>query len=610
MTPNQRGVARSLKMLGACVLIVASQYSISFASAANEELTEDQKIVHVLNRLGFGPRPGDIERVREMGIDAYIEEQLHPARIPDAAVNTMLENYDALEMGLPQLLDSYAPLVPQGVRRRATIYEKRRAADARAAGIEYWKTAAAETAAGRAAMLADRPFDYQIINAKVIRGIYSERQLQEVMADFWMNHFNIQFGDHPFAAHFEESVVRPRTMGRFEDLVMAVAKHPSMLNYLDNWKSSAPAEVVEERLTALEATLDHEASLKLRERRGFYEENQDLNENFARELMELHTIGVDAGYTQDDVIAMAKVLTGWTISPGNIVNAREEDGIFVFEPLVHVEGDKTVFGYTVESGGIEEGEQVIRMLANHPAAARFISTKLARRFVADDPPAALVDAAARTFEETGGDIREVLRTIFSSPQFLSTDYYQVKIKKPIELVFSALRAVDAKIDMNNASGWVAGGGQQGGSPVARMGELVYNYSAPDGNADVARAWINTNALMERLKLANGVAAGEVNVGNRGQVRLLESVDLDAAEKLLDQLGLPRPTAEQIAGMQEVLKRVAERERQQMMEEMMAEEQMMMAGGPEAAAAEEEIEPADPQVLIVATMLGSPGFQKR
>lgn len=609
MTPKQKRVARSLKVLGACVLIVASQYSISVAFAVNEELTEDQKIVHVLNRLGFGPRPGDIERVREMGIDAYIEEQLHPARIPDAVVNTMLENYNALEMGLAELLDAYAPPVPQGVRRRATIYEKRRAADARAAGTEHWKTASAETAAGRAMMLADRPFDYQIINAKVIRGIYSERQLQEVMADFWMNHFSIQFGDHPFAAHFEESVVRPRTMGKFEDLVMAVAKHPGMLYYLDNWKSSAPAEVVEERLTTLEATLDAEESLKLRERKAFYEENQDLNENFARELMELHTIGVDAGYMQDDVIAMAKVLTGWTITPGDMINARENDGVFVFDPLMHVEGDKTVFGYTVASGGIEEGEQVIRMLANHPAAARFISTKLVRRFVADEPPAALVEAASRTFEETGGDIREVLRTIFSSPQFLSTDYYQAKIKKPIELVFSALRAVDAKINMNAASQWISGGGRQGGSPVARMGELVYNYPAPDGNADVARAWVNTNALMERLKLADGVAAGEVNAGNRGQFRLIESVDLDAAETLLDQLGLPRPTPEQIAGMQEVLKRAAERERQEMMQEMMAGEEMMMAGGPEAGTAEEE-EPVDPQVLAVATMLGSPGFQKR
>jgi len=609
MTLRQAGVVRSLKVLSVCVLVIVSQYSISFASTPSEELTEDQQIVHVLNRLGFGPRPGDIERVREMGIEAYIEQQLYPASIPDPVADVMLETYNALEMGLPQLLDAYAPPASQGVRRRATIYEKRRAADARAAGTEYWKASSADTAEGRAMMLADRPFDYQIISAKVIRGIYSERQLQEMMADFWMNHFSIRWGDHPFAAHFEQSVVRPRTMGKFEDLVLAVAKHPGMLYYLDNWKSSAPAEVVEERLAALEATLDHEESLKLRERRVFYEQNQDLNENFARELMELHTVGVDAGYTQDDVIAMAKVLTGWTITPGDIVNAREDDGVFTFDPLMHAEGDKTVLGYTVASGGIEEGEQLIRMLANHPSAARFISTKLVRRFVADDPPAELVEAASRTFEESGGDIREVLRTIFLSPQFISADYYQAKIKKPIELVFSALRAVDAKINMNAAALWVVQGNQRYSSPVAAMGELVYSYPAPDGNADVAGAWVNTNALMERLRFANSVAAGDLRSGRRRQVRLIESVDLDAAEALLDQLGLPRPTAEQIAGMQEALQRAAEQKRQETMREMMAGEEMMMAGRPAAYDAEEQ-ETVDPQVLVVATMLGSPGFQKR
>ena len=602
---------RSLTALGVCVLLaVASQGSISFASGQDDELTEDQQVIHVLNRLGFGPRPGDIERVREMGIAAYIEQQLDPVRIPDPVADAMLETYDALAMDLPELLDAYAPLVPQGVRRRATIYEKRRAADARAAGTEYWNVAALETVDGRATMLANRSPDYQIIDAKVIRGVYSERQLQEVMADFWMNHFSIQFGDDYFAAHFEDSVVRPRTMGTFADLVMAVAKHPSMLNYLDNWKSSAPADVVADRLAALEATLDHEASLTLRERKPFYKENQDLNENFARELMELHTIGVDAGYTQDDVIAMAKVLTGWTIVSGGNVSARENDGVFGFDPIMHVDGDKTVFGYTVASGGIEEGEQVIRMLATHPAAARFIATKLARRFVADDPPAELVEAASRTFEETGGDIREVLRTIFSSPQFLSPDYHQAKIKKPLELVFSALRAVDAKINMHNLGGWVAGGGGNRNSPVSRMGELVYSYPAPDGNADVAEAWVNTNALMERLRLANGVAAGDVSGGNpNNPVALLESVDLDAAETLLDQLGLPRPTPEQIVFMQEALKQAAELERQKMLAMADDETKNMMARG-SAAGAAKEAEPANPQVLIVATMLGSPDFQKR
>ncbi|MCH7824015.1 MAG: DUF1800 domain-containing protein, partial [Acidobacteria bacterium] len=418
-----------MKVVGVFILLVISPYSVSFATNSEEELTENQKIIHVLNRLGFGPRLGDIERVKAMGIEAYIEEQLHPASIPDPLTDDMLADFTSLEMGLEEILQANLP-VPMGRRRRAMIFERKRlseetereaAAVADESGSVRFRRMAAE-----AAVKKGTPGEIRV--ARIIRAVHSERQLYEIMVDFWMNHFSVDFGgDNPFAAHFEQSVIRPRALSSFEDLLMAVAKHPSMLAYLDNWISSAPAEVIEQRLASLKPTLDATEYLQLLERMPLLQQLKGLNENYARELMELHTIGVDGGYTQEDVIEVAKVLTGWTVAAWKITNGREEEGVFVFDPLLHVEGDKTVLGQTIESGGIEEGEQLVRMLAHHPSTARYISTKLVRRFVADDPPAEVVEAASRTFEETGGDIREVLRTIFASPQFLSEDYYQVKI---------------------------------------------------------------------------------------------------------------------------------------------------------------------------------------
>lgn len=439
-----------------------------------------------------------------------------------------------------------------------------------------------------------RPADYEIIFARLLRAVYSERQLQELMTDFWMNHFNINFGDHPFAAHFEQSVIRPQTMGKFEDLVMAVAKHPGMLSYLDNWRSSAPSEVIEARVTALEETLDHSEYLALLERKAFLKGVTGLNENFARELMELHTIGVDGGYSQQDVIEVAKALTGWTIDSSGIINGRDDDGVFMFDELMHVDGDKVVLGQTFESGGVDDGEQVIRMLARHPSAARFISTKLARRFVADDPPEAVVAAAARTFEQTGGDIREVLRTIFASPEFRSTDYYQVKIKKPLELVASALRATNAQVDPS-VPGLIFGA-PQNPPLIRRMGENLYNHQSPDGNPDVAAAWVNTNALLTRLLFANALANNELPGVD---------VDLEAAEKLLTQLGMPVPTPEQLSQFHAAI--VASRAQQQEQQEMGAQPGMMARRG---SAVVEEEEEFDPRALAIATMLGSPNFQKR
>ncbi|MCH7823333.1 MAG: DUF1800 domain-containing protein [Acidobacteria bacterium] len=584
------GLACSLKVVGVFILLVIPQYSVSFATNSEEELTENQKIIHVLNRLGFGPRLGDIERVKAMGIEAYIEEQLHPASIPDPLADDMLADFTSLEMGLEEILAANLP-VPMGRRSRATIFERKRLSEEaeREAAAVTDESGAARFRRMDAEAAVKKETGDEIRVARIIRAVYSERQLHEIMVDFWMNHFNVDFGgEDPFAAHFEQSVIRPGSIGSFENLLMAVAKHPSMLAYLDNWISSAPAEVIEQRLASLKPTLDATEYLQLLERMPFLQQLNGLNENYARALMELHTVGVDGGYTQEDVIEVAKVLTGWTVAPWEITNGREEEGLFVFDPLLHVEGDKTVLGQTIESGGIEEGEQVIRMLAHHPSTARYISTKLVRRFVADDPPAEVVEAASRTFEETGGDIREVLRTIFASPQFLSEVYYQVKIKKPLELVVSALRVVNAEVDRS------VGGWGTGRRIIRRMGEDIYNHPAPDGNPDVAGAWINTNALLERLLFANDLANNKL---------LGVKVDLDTAEKLLTQLDLPRPTSEQIEQFRLLVRQVGSEQGQ----EMMGQEAMMAPSGEAAAGDEEEF---DSRALVVATMLGSPQFQKR
>jgi len=309
--------------------------------------------------------------------------------------------------------------------------------------------------------------------------------------------------------------------------------------------------------------------------------------------MELHTLGVDGGYTQKDVIEVAKVLTGWTISNEGIYNGREDDGVFAFDPLLHVDGNKVVLGKTIEASGVSEGEQVLRMLAHHPSTARFIATKLARRFVADEPPAAVIDAAAKTFQQTGGDTREVLRTIFMSPQFRSPEAFRSKIKKPFEIVVSSFRAVKAETEgfisdpelgnllLNNQRGILAG-----------MGERLYNYEAPDGNPDVSAAWMNSNALLVRLDFANRLAIGSLP---RIKPNLAEG------QKLLDQLGLARPTPQQIATTRTMLLTARASADG-------AQADMMMTGnrgGPGATTKD-----IDPAAIVVAAMLGSPQFQKR
>jgi uncharacterized protein (DUF1800 family) len=365
----------------------------------------------------------------------------------------------------------------------------------------------------------------ELAQQKVLRAVYSERQLEEVMVDFWFNHFNVFGGKGPtrmYLTEYERDVIRPHALGRFGDLLRATAKSPAMLFYLDNWQSVAPEgtqmsaarpEAVgpgRPQRPGLAAGLNgrRRPGVTVRPgagaRRGRLEpgmqqptqpvqnRRRDINENYARELMELHTLGVDGGYTQKDVREVARAFTGWTIQ-----NPRR-GGEFRFEPRMHDDGEKVVLGQRIKpGGGMKDGEAVLDMLARHPSTAQFVATKLARRFVADEPPPALVKRAAARFAETNGDIREVLRVILTSPEFFAPAAYRAKVKTPLEFVASAARATG--VNLPNAMPVV--------QALRELGMPPYMCEPPTGYADQAAAWVNTGALLNRMNFAIALTGG-------------------------------------------------------------------------------------------------------
>jgi uncharacterized protein (DUF1800 family) len=323
--------------------------------------------------------------------------------------------------------------------------------------------------------------------AKLYRAIYSNRQLEEVLTDFWFNHFNVFEGkdrDLALLASYERDAIRPHVLGKFKDLLLATARHPAMLYYLDNWESMSP-DVFQVGPFAPGPFGGPPP--------GFGRQAHGLNENYGRELLELHTLGVDAGYTQQDVIAVARCFTGWTILKPN------EKPEFVFAAFMHDSAEKTVLGHKISAGGEQDGLQVIEILAQHPSTARFISTKLARRFVADDPPPALVDRMARTFLKTGGDLRAVMETMFTSREFFSEGAWQSKIKSPLEMVASAARALD--LYPADTFSLV--------QKVADMGEPLYAKESPNGYKDTSEAWLSTANVMARIDFARVLTNGQI-----------------------------------------------------------------------------------------------------
>ena len=619
----------------ASLIAVDKGKSKSAGAGGAARMAEEQRALHALNRLTFGPRPGDVEKVRATGVDKWIEQQLSPAK-SDPALEARLAPLRTLQMSPRQMMEEFpSPLLiravaegrlpmPSDPERRAVYQaqierykarqeqQKREAASGSSAGGDagvasgggegdmqqmdpaerarrrearlYAELKAEEmldmTAEQRAAEIMKMSNDQRralargfsqeerekffselspqqretvlaLINpqavvvgevqqAKILRAAYSQNQLEEVMTDFWFNHFNVFINKGPdryLVTAYERDVIRPNSLGKFKDMLFATAKSPAMLFYLDNWQSVGPdsefakngpqrrgnqqagagrnrrrnqgglggGQMGRNRYpqtgqppagTGMPPAGDDPMGRQSERRRQQQQQQQNrrgLNENYARELMELHTLGVNGGYTQKDVTEVARVFTGWTI------RQPRQGGGFEYEGRMHEPGDKVVLGQTIPDGGEGEGKKVLEMLARHPATAKFISTKLAQRFVSDAPPPALVDRMAQTFLKTDGDIRQVLRTLFQSPEFWAPEAYRAKVKTPLEFVASAVRATGVNVE--NAAPLV--------QALNRMGMPLYGAQPPTGYSMKAEAWVNSNALLSRMNFALALGAGRM-----------------------------------------------------------------------------------------------------
>ncbi|MEW6210722.1 MAG: DUF1800 domain-containing protein [Acidobacteriota bacterium] len=502
----------------ALAMAASLTFSIFFPSIAEmsygpKKLTEEQKILHLLNRAGFGPRQGDVEKVKRMGIDKYIDLQLHPERINDSAAETRLAAFPSLKMNNQEISEKYPQ--PQFLARRLGLRQPAPPGEADSPEAEREQREARQKIFAYYRENNLKPPQMLLLDLqsqKIIRAVYSDRQLQEVMVDFWFNHFNIFWpkgADRVLTTDFEMRAIRPNTLGKFKDLLMATAKSPAMMFYLDNFQSTTPDMQLpgrgqfprrnQFRRNQLPPNPQGQTGQMTQEQQRAQIQNQlrnrqrGINENYARELMELHTLGVDGGYTQKDVQEVARCLTGWTI------DRPQQGGDFIFREFMHDKGEKIVLGHRINEGGIRDGEKVIDILAHHPNTAKFIATKLARRFVSDNPPPALVDRVAAVYKKTDGDIREMVRTILTSSEFNSAEAYRAKIKSPFELAASAIRAMNADVSVAIAASQF----------IARMGQPLYLYQAPTGYPDRAEQWVNTGSLLERLNFGIALSANRV-----------------------------------------------------------------------------------------------------
>jgi uncharacterized protein (DUF1800 family) len=615
-------------------------------------LSDREKALHVLDRFAFGPRPGDIQKVLEMGTEKWFEQQLQPSTIPNAAVDARLNQLTTLKMQPRELVETFPPppvirQIAEGKKpipadaQRAGLYEvlvdrynedknmtvaasmgmtpsdaAKKAAEAKAqddaqhlaqmllsmprekriSALMLMPVSDRRTlAANLRGELHDKLFAEfspteretvlamngpagvvitELQQGKLLRAIYSERQLEEVMTDFWFNHFNIflnKDADQYLVTSYERDVIHPRVFGKFRDLLIATAHSPAMLFYLDNWTSIGPNS------PAANGGKPPKPGAPPNPQRG-------LNENYARELMELHTLGVDGGYGQHDVTEVARVFTGWTIQQ------PELGGAFQFDSRRHEPGDKIILGQVIKAGGEDEGLQVLEMLARSPATANFISTKLARRFVSDDPPKALIERMAETFLSSDGDIREVLRTMFHSKEFWSPDVYQKKVKTPLEFVASAIRATGTEI----------GNPQPLVGAMARMGMPLYQMQPPTGYPTAASAWLNSDALLDRMNFALMLSSGKLGGAKFDPSRVLALGVLteDTREETVAGSGLERAISlvEGVLVGGEVSEQTRTALRKQMQDPQISDHLLD--------------DPNKPLGMAVALILGSPEFQRR
>jgi uncharacterized protein (DUF1800 family) len=383
-----------------------------------------------------------------MGVNAYLEEQLRPESIADAGVEEKVAGLKTITLTSGDLFNLYPPAKPGQERNMA----------------------------GQMAMAGPRIVIFELQQARLLRAVYSRRQLYEIMVDFWSNHFNIfaaKGANRWLVTAYDRDTIRPHALGKFENLLRATAQSPAMLYYLDNWLSASPSS---------------------RARLGPDNLKRGLNENYAREIMELHTLGVDGGYAQNDVHEVARCFTGWTI------RRPRGEARFLFDLRIHDEGEKVVLGRQIPAGGgMDDGLRVIDILARHPSTARFIAGKLARRFVSDDPPAAVVERAAATFRRSGGDIAAVLRTIITAPDFFAPGAYRAKVKKPLEFVASALRASGAETRVT----------PQLMRYLGRMGEPLFLAQPPTGYPDASASWISADMLLTRMNFASDLTSDRI-----------------------------------------------------------------------------------------------------
>jgi len=493
------------------------------------ELPADQQIIQALSRLTFGPKPGDALKVRAIGLDNWIDQQLHPEKIDDSAIEQFVAKYSVLHQDQNALLQQYA----QQQRERQQVRRER--ADSTRV------MSAADSMAMRQQLQQQFNLTRQVVtqlqSSRVARAVASDRQLQEVMTDFWENHFNIyaqKGGPEPYyLTDFDENVIRPHALGKFRDLLEAVAKSPAMLFYLDNARSMADStrptlaarngggfRVMPMRRGGVGGALGamRAAQQMQRQQQQRQRQRQGLNENYGRELLELHTLGVDGGYTQQDVINVARAFTGWTIQP------PAQGGGFVFRPQAHDAGDKIVLGHKLAAGrGMDDAEDVLDILAKSPATAHFISFKLARRFVSDSPSKALVDHAAQVYLKTDGDIREVMRAIITSPEFFSQQAFHSKVKTPFEVVVSAMRSLNAAPDSTPRSAQV----------IAFLGQPIFGHQAPNGWPETSDAWMNTGAILNRINFGMAAAAGRLPGADIRALPALDTLRSAPREKQVD-----------------------------------------------------------------------------
>jgi uncharacterized protein (DUF1800 family) len=562
----------------------------------SKALTEDQKIWHVLNRLGYGARPGDVEKVKAMGLQKYIDQQLNPAGISDQVAEDKVKNLEVFKMStaevfakypnpgallnmlegrnrgnnngqnaknaqtppppagdMPPPMDGKMPPPQQEVNPNGLTQDQQR--QRRQQLVEIYQK------------YDLRPANQllpQIIGNRLLRDVYSEKQLQEVMVDFWQNHFNVYAGKAAvrwYIPSYERDVLRKNALGNFKDLLIGTAQHPAMLFYLDNFESVNP-NAPDDRPNGqqLQRLMSNPAALaRVAQQRGVTQEQlmqrmkqqqtqsqqkRGINENYARELMELHTLGVDGGYTQKDVQEVARCFTGWTIADprgyrraaGAMIQGNEDqrynrlarnagipDGVdsgeFFFNSRWHDNGEKTVLGQKVKGDGIKDGLQVIDILVKSPATAKFIAKKLAVKFVSDNPSEALVGRVAEAFQRSAGDIKTTLKALFNDPEFFAPENYRAKIKTPFEVAVSSIRALGA--DTNSSPALIA--------LINKMGEVPYGYQAPTGYPDTAEDWVNTGALLERLNFAVAFSSNRIP-GTQVDLKKFESPD---KHKVLD-----------------------------------------------------------------------------